>query len=85
MYRAHVVTSWISGPDATGKTSWHPKLANDHDVLCEDVTQQLAANIPPAPNEYTVEIVCSEEILDEIEADSAYFVSWSEEIIESPV
>jgi hypothetical protein len=53
--------------------------------LCEDVTQQLAANIPPAPNEYTVEIVCSEEILDEIEADSAYFVSWSEEIIESPV
>jgi hypothetical protein len=83
-FKARVVTPWVAQADdvtSPDKPSDHPQLADDHTLkYWEDVTAQPRSRIVPDPNEYTIEIVCTEAVLDAIEGDATYFVSWSEEI-----
>jgi len=75
------VTPWIAATGTLALTGNRPQLADDYSLKSfEDVTRQPALNLVPDPNEYTIEIVCTEAVLDAIEGDATYFVSWSEEI-----
>jgi hypothetical protein len=59
----------------------HPALADAYTLLSwVDVTGQLAANILPSPNTYTVEITCDDAVLTSIGADGNYQVLWNETI-----
>jgi hypothetical protein len=80
-FKARVVTPWIAATGTLALTGNRPQLADDYSLKSfEDVTRQPALNLVPDPNEYTIEIVCTEAVLDAIEGDATYFVSWSEEI-----
>lgn len=76
--KAWVVTPWVAR--TVPGTFDHPKLEDDHQLISwTDVTGQPVQNISPEPNEYTVEIICTEAVLDAIEADAQYEVLWSED------
>ena len=84
MYKSQIVTPWIAAIGNSSLTGNHPQLLDDYPTIrsFEDGTGQPSANIMPAPNEYTVEIICAPEVLFSIESDPDYEVLWSEEIEE---
>jgi hypothetical protein len=78
---ARILTPW-TGDGKSTLTGLRPKLLEDHPlpdgVSCSDVTGQPAANLPPSPNLYTVELHgVSQAYLDAIAADASYQVIWS--------
>lgn len=76
MIRARILTPW----GQTGSIRV-PQVALDHAVKSwTDVTGQPAANVPPSPNLFTVEVLCEQAVHDEIAADPAYTILWSEEL-----
>ena len=80
MYRARVVTSWITETVDRGN---HPRLDDDHNIESwNDVTGQSVFVISPDPNAYTIDVVCDEAALDTLNADVDCAVMWSEEIVE---
>lgn len=76
---AAVLTPFVgSGAE---EDEYYPQLANDFALISwKDVTGIEAANIIPATNTYQVEIVCTDPVLEAIEADNTYFVIWSENL-----
>jgi hypothetical protein len=77
MRRARVVTPWSGS--GTAAAPFVPKLLTAYALAWhQDVTGQPAASLVPSPNAYTVEIVCLDTVLSQIEADSTYSVLWSE-------
>lgn len=75
MIHAEVVGPW--GNDG----EFHvPQIKLDYNVDFVDVTAQPVSNIPPTPNLVSVEVkMLDQSTLDQIEADPAYSVLWSEE------
>jgi hypothetical protein len=91
-YLAEVLTPWTT--DAEGGNVmqiWtaHRRtfdgagnIATDGIYTCEDVTGTAGPHLPPSPNLCVVRVRCPEATLDAIEADSAYLVLSSAEIVE---
>lgn len=83
-FRAAIVTPWSppeEDPREGPHQAWNPRLINEYTVRkFEDITGQAAENIPPSPNEYTILVECTEEVMSAIAADSDYDVLWSEDI-----
>jgi len=64
-----------------GYTAREPAIVLDHDILrFQDITSQPAANIPTNPNVFVQQIVCTDDVLAEIETDPAYTVLMSEAV-----
>jgi hypothetical protein len=53
-------------------------LVNHRGWKWTDVTDQPRANLAPAPNLYIVEVECDAATLAAIEADTRFFILWSE-------
>ena len=83
-YRALIVTPWVTDAEGNRPAFHDAGLAHQSWV---DVTDQPAANITPAPNAYTIEVVCATEAdLDAIAAQLAGFVElWREEVTDGQV
>jgi len=82
MNRAEILTEWLS-PDANGDAN-RPRLGDDYVVSkWEDITGQPAVNLTPNPNLYSVYCECDDATLAAINADSNYYVVWSEQIAEA--
>jgi hypothetical protein len=83
-FRAAIVTPWSSPEEDTREgphQAWNPTLILEYEVRkFEDITGQAAEVIPPSPNEYTILVECTEEVMSAIAADSDYDVLWSEDI-----
>lgn len=77
MMRARVLTPWVgSGTEAD---PYRPQLADAYGLRSYgDVTGQPAASLVPNPNLYTAEVVCTDTVLAQIDADPNYCVLWSE-------
>jgi hypothetical protein len=74
IYQAQILTPWSQQGSA-----YSPQLARDHPVSAwTDVTGQPAQGLLPAPNLFTVQVVCDDATLAAIEADPTYSVLWSE-------
>ena len=81
MIKAAIVTPWV-GVGAK-EDSNRPQLADDHVIAkWEDITGQPSAGLPLDQNIYIVLAELQPSVLDQIEADSAYFVLWSEDMPE---
>ena len=91
LVRAAVVTPWyselVTDPE-TGEThtatqyggAYCPAVMVKYSLKsCQDVTSQRAENLIPEPNALTVEVVCEDTVLEQIEGDG-YPVLWSEVI-----
>ena len=77
MLRARVLTPWAG--TGTPADPFRPKLRDDYPLVqALDCTGQPAANLVPSPNACTVEVVCTDAVLAQVEADPAYAVLWSE-------
>lgn len=84
MIRARIATPWTQTQerDAGGTLRAHylPGVRHDYDLAeCVDVTSQGVAQVLPDPNSYTVEVLCTQAVYDQIAADDTYVILWSEE------
>lgn len=74
MIRARILTPWVQVAGVN-----QPQLPLDHALTAwQDVTGQPAANLLPAPNLFTVEVLCTQAAYDAIAADANYTILWSE-------
>lgn len=68
--RAQITTPWVAAPSAN-----HPLLADAFALdSWSDITGQLASTIVPAPNTYTVEVLCPDATLALIRLDVRFVV-----------
>lgn len=80
MNRVRLLTAWGS----KGKAGHFPQVLLDHPPVAgesyQDMTGQPGTNLPPSPNVYTVELVCTDATLSGLQADSNYApgILWSE-------
>jgi hypothetical protein len=75
MKTAQVITPWTGS--GTKDDPNRPLLADQYTLLkWSDVTGQAAANLPPSPNLYTLEIVCDDAVMTTIQNDPNYQVLW---------
>ena len=80
-YEAEVTTPWTG--TGTMEDSNRPLIGDTYSLKkWEDTTGQPAENLQPDPNIYIIKIQCTEEVLNQIEADENYTVLWSEEVQE---
>jgi hypothetical protein len=84
MNRIRLLTPWGTKTTGRGKVSNFPQVLLDHPPLAgesyRDVTGQPSGNLPPSPNVYTVELVCTDATLSALQADANYApgILWSE-------
>ena len=84
MWQAEILTAWI-GTGAENDAN-RPRLADEYKLSrWQDVTGQSVANITPDPNQYVILAECEADVLAAIEADSGYYVLWSEEVVEDAI
>jgi len=82
MNRIRLLTPW--GGNGTRGDSYRPQVIIDHPLgpgeSWSDVTGQSAASILPAPNVFTVEMVCTDATLAVLQSDTNYAsgILWSE-------
>lgn len=76
--KAHVLTPWTQDEDGGNHPLLDDVLAMHKGWSWRDVTAQPAENLSPDPNLYVIELICDAATLAEIEADSRFYVLWSE-------
>jgi hypothetical protein len=82
MNRVRLLTPWTG--TGTKLDKLRPKVIDDHPLAptesWSDVTGQAAGNLPPAPNVFTVELVCTDATLTALQNDGTYApgILWSE-------
>jgi hypothetical protein len=77
MILSAVLTPWAG--NGSESNPYHPQLLDDHPIQSfVDATHQPAANLTPDPNLFVIQVICTEQQLTAIEADSNYYVLWSE-------
>ena len=70
---ARILTPWVG--TGRGEDPRRPAVLVHHALLrCTDVTATPGGNLPPNPNLCVVQIVCSDAVLAQIEADARYKV-----------
>lgn len=75
LMRAAVVTPYTE--DAEGH--YWPLVCNEYGIAGSDLTGHRGDQILPVPNAYTVLVMCEENTLAALKADSRYVVLWEEE------
>ena len=78
MKRALVLTSW-SGTGVSPETAYLPDILTHQCLSYNNIT---SGEIIPDPNIVAVEITCTDEVLEDIEADSNCSVVWSEDEVD---
>jgi hypothetical protein len=72
MIRVQVLTVWV-GSGVSTEDARRPKLGDDYPLRAwQDVTGQPAANLPPDPPLYLVEVVCADAVFAELQAAPDY-------------
>ena len=74
---ARILTPWTG--EGTPTSPNRPLLDDIFPVSWQDVTAQSSENLKPDPNLYVIEVVCSAEVLSQIEADNRFMVLWSDD------
>ena len=82
MHRATVVTPWAGA--GTEADPLRARVGDDYPVAWSDLTGQAVEQLIPAPNAYTVAVVCDAATLAAIQADPDYAVLTSEEVVDGP-
>lgn len=77
-----MISPWAG--DGSAAAPYHPLIWDAYGVAYTDITGQTPAQLLPDPNAYTVEIICDEATLAQIEADNRFVVLWDEEESDAP-
>lgn len=78
MMRFQVITPWVQ-KSFEGTSENVPAISEDYSIKnWSDVTGQPSGNLPTNPNAYVLECIADDAVFAQIEADTNYYVLWSE-------
>lgn len=78
MKRAAITTAW-TGTGSSTEDAQRPALSDVYSLgSWTDITGQPAENLHPDPNAFTVEIMCEDAVLAQMDADGVPIL-WSED------
>lgn len=78
MTRSEVVTAWVGA--GLSDDLYRPQIADTYTFeRWQDVTGQDVSQIQPDPNAYTIEVVCEDSVLQQMDTDGVPIL-WSEQV-----